>query len=57
MVTIGSQASGETGRKICTIGLIAAFTVDDSPATMPSGIATAEAITKPNITVRIEVQI
>ena len=57
MVTIGSQASGETGLKIWMSGLIAAFTVDDRPATMPSGTATAVAIRKPNITVWIEVQI
>ena len=31
MVTSGSQASGDTGLKICTSGLSAVFTVRDKP--------------------------
>ena len=57
MVTIGSHASGETGLKIWISGFSAAFAVTDRPAAMPRGIATAEAMRKPNNTVLIEVQI
>ena len=39
MVTIGSQASGETGLKIWISGLIAPLTVCDRPEAMPSGTA------------------
>jgi hypothetical protein len=51
MVTSGSQASGDTGLKIWTKGLIAAFTVGDRPARMPNGMASAVPIRKPVKTV------
>ena len=54
MVTIGSQASGETGLKSCTSGLKAAFAVAESPQRMPSGTATSVASRKPKKTVRID---
>ncbi len=57
MVTMGSQASGDTGLKIWTSGLIAAFAVLERPAKIPNGIATIEARRKPKNTVWIEVQI
>jgi hypothetical protein len=57
MVTMGSHASGETGLKICTSGLMAAFAVADSPARMPSGMATTAATRKPKNIVWIEVQL
>src|SRR5262249_27499795 len=47
IVTIGNHASGDTGLKICTSGLIAALIVRDSPASTPSGTATSAASTKP----------
>ena len=40
MVTIGSQASGDTGLKIWISGLRAPLTVRDSPDAMPIGTAT-----------------
>ena len=51
MVTIGSQASGETGRNTCTSGFTAPFTVRDRPQAMPSGTATMMAMMKPKATV------
>ena len=57
MVTIGSQASGETGLKIWMSGVRPRFTVGDRPQTMPSGTATSVAMAKPKSTVWIEVQI
>ncbi len=39
MVTIGSQASGDTGLNICTSGLIAALIVGERPHSTPSGTA------------------
>ena len=57
MVTIGSQASGETGLKIWMSGFRPAFTAGDRPQRMPSGTATSVASRKPNITVLIEVEI
>ena len=50
-MTIGSQASGDTGLKICTSGLIAALNVAIRPQSMPSGTATRVAIRKPVNTV------
>ena len=57
MVTIGSQASGETGLKIWMMGLSAALNVEDRPHRMPSGMATRLASTKPAKTVLSEVKI
>ena len=57
MVTIGNQASGETGLKIWISGFNAAFAVALRPAMMPNGIATTEAIKKPKKTVWMLVQI
>ena len=51
MVTIGSQASGDTGLKIWISGLIAPFTVVDRPQAMPSGTAISVAMMKPRPTV------
>ena len=52
MVTIGNQASGETGLKIWISGLSALFIVWDRPQRMPSGTAISVASTKPSATVR-----
>ena len=57
MVTIGNQASGETGLKIWMIGLKAAFAMGLSPHMMPIGTAMMVAIRKPKNTVCSEVQI
>ena len=57
MVTIGSQASGDTGLKIWISGLIAPFTVVDRPQAMPSGTAISVAIRKPRPTVFSDVRI
>ncbi|OIQ72711.1 hypothetical protein GALL_456590 [mine drainage metagenome] len=48
---MGSQASGDTGRKICTIGLMAAWTNRDDPARIPKGTAITVANKKPAKTV------
>ena len=57
MVTIGSQASGETGLKIWMSGVSPRFTVGDRPQRMPIGTAMIVAMAKPKSTVWIEVQI
>src|SRR5690242_5866107 len=57
IVTIGSQASGETGLNSCTNGLIAPLIVRLRPDAMPSGSATMAARTKPRPTVLSEVRI
>ncbi len=57
MVTMGNQASGETGLKSCTMGFKAPLNGLESPEAMPSGTATMVAITKPSPTVFNEVNI
>ena len=57
MVTIGSQASGLIGLKICTRGLKAALNPLDRPQTRPSGTATTVAKPNPKATVNREVKI
>ena len=57
MVTIGSQASGDTGLKICTSGLRAALRLANKPHMMPSGTATTVANKKPANTVCSDVMI
>ena len=57
MVTMGSQASGDTGLKICTKGLMAALAVGDRPEAMPKGTAIRVPKRKPMKTVLIEVRI
>ena len=51
MVTIGSQASGETGLNICIKGFMAALNKGDRSHRMPIGTANAVAIKKPMNTV------
>ena len=57
MVTIGSQASGDTGLKSWMSGLMAPFTVFDRPQAMPSGTAINVAMMKPRPTVFNDVTI
>ena len=51
MVTIGNQASGDTGLKICTSGLIAPYSLGLRPQATPTGMAIRLASTKPVNTV------
>jgi len=48
---MGSQASGETGLNTWITGFTASYRYRFSPTTMPRGIATSEARTKPENTV------
>ena len=57
MVTIGSQASGETGLNIWISGFIAEFTVGLRPQKIPIGTATIVATRKPKNTVLSDVPI
>ena len=50
-VTMGSQAKGDTGLKICTNGLMAVLKTGLMPQNRPSGTAINVAITKPANTV------
>lgn len=51
IMTIGSQARGDTGLKIWMNGLTAVFTTLLSPHRMPSGTAIRDAMTNPVNTV------
>ncbi len=57
MVTIGSQASGDTGLNSWTRGFTAALTVFERPASTPTGTAINVASTNPANTVRRLVKI
>ena len=51
IVTSGSHASGDTGLNSCTSGFNAAWRVPLRPIRMPTGMASSDASTKPDITV------
>ena len=57
MVTIGSQARGDTGLKIWISGLMAPLKDFDNPDAMPSGTAISVPITNPRPTVNNDVTI